>query len=140
MSLAELREQYEVEDKKFQEVRNRLVEQDTKLKALEDEWEDMVVQMYPTVSELFGKEPEDIETSTEADVKALAEKIVSLLKDSNYKELVRLAQRADFALGNREERKEMNLEHQCMYYITLLKSYFIHSHTDPNLVSKSLSN
>uniref|UniRef100_A0A8W7JGH8 Condensin complex subunit 1 n=1 Tax=Anopheles albimanus TaxID=7167 RepID=A0A8W7JGH8_ANOAL len=133
LSLAELRAQYEVEDKMFQQVRNRLVDQDTKLKALEEEWEDMVVQMYPTVSELFGKEPEDIETSTEADVKALADNIVSLLKDSNYTELVRLAQRADFALGNREERKEMNLEHQCMYYITLLKSYFIHSHTDPNL-------
>ncbi|XP_050089414.1 condensin complex subunit 1 isoform X2 [Anopheles aquasalis] len=133
LALVELREQYEVEDKKFQEVRNRLVDQDTKLKALEDEWEHMVAQMYPTVSELFGKEPEDIETSSDADVKALADNIVSLLKDGNYTELVRLAQRADFALGNREERKEMNLEHQCMYYMTLLKSYFIHSHTDPNL-------
>ncbi|ETN65880.1 condensin [Anopheles darlingi] len=133
LSLEELRAQYEVEDKKFQEVRNRLVDQDTKLKTLEEQWEDMVVQMYPTISELFQKEPEDIETSTEADVKALAGNIVSLLNDSNYTELVRLAQRADFALGNREERKEMNLEHQCMYYITLLKSYFIHSHTDPNL-------
>ncbi|XP_058058921.1 condensin complex subunit 1 [Anopheles bellator] len=133
LSLAELRSQYEEEDKKLQEIRNRLVEQDTKLKTLEEEWEELVVQMYPTVSELFSKEPEDIETSTEADVKALADGIVSLLKEENYKELVRLVQRADFALGNHDERKEMTLEHQCIYYITLLKSYFIHNHTDANL-------
>uniref|UniRef100_A0A182QXQ5 Condensin complex subunit 1 n=1 Tax=Anopheles farauti TaxID=69004 RepID=A0A182QXQ5_9DIPT len=133
LSLAELRAQYEEEDKKLQHLRTQMVEQSAKLKAVEEEWEDIVVQMYPTVTELFGKEPEDIETATEDDVKLLSESIVSLLKEENYKELVRLVQRADFALGNTEQRKEMNFEHQCMYYITLLKKYFLHGHTNNSL-------
>uniref|UniRef100_A0A182NKW6 Condensin complex subunit 1 n=1 Tax=Anopheles dirus TaxID=7168 RepID=A0A182NKW6_9DIPT len=133
LSLAELRTQYEEEDKKLQQLRTQLVEQSTKLKAVEEEWEDIVVQMYPIVTELFGKEPEDIETATEEDVKLLSESIIPLLKEANYKELVRLVQRADFALGNSEQRKERNFEHQCMYYITLLKSYFIHGHTNITL-------
>uniref|UniRef100_A0A182JZF4 Condensin complex subunit 1 n=1 Tax=Anopheles christyi TaxID=43041 RepID=A0A182JZF4_9DIPT len=133
LSLAELRTQYEEEDKKLQDLRTQLVEHDTKMKAVEEEWEEIVVQMYPTVAELFGKEPEDLETATEADVKLLSESIITLLKEENHKDLVRLVQRADFALGNSEQRKEMPFEHQCMYYITLLKSYFIHSHTNVTL-------
>lgn len=104
------------------------------MKAVEEEWEEIVVQMYPTLTELFGKEPEDLETATEADVKLLSESIISLLKEEKYQELVRLVQRADYALGNSEQRKEMTFEHQCMYYITLLKSYFIHGHTNVTLV------
>ncbi|XP_041765333.1 condensin complex subunit 1 isoform X1 [Anopheles merus] len=133
LSLAELRAQYEEEDKKLQDLRTQLVEQDTKMKAVEEEWEEIVVQMYPTLTELFGKEPEDLETATEADVKLLSESIISLLKEEKYQELVRLVQRADYALGNSEQRKEMTFEHQCMYYITLLKSYFIHGHTNVTL-------
>uniref|UniRef100_A0A182PMX8 Condensin complex subunit 1 n=1 Tax=Anopheles epiroticus TaxID=199890 RepID=A0A182PMX8_9DIPT len=133
LSLAELKAQYEEEDKKLQDLRTQLVEHDTKMKAVEEEWEDIVVQMYPTVTELFGKEPDDLETATEADVKLLSESIITLLKEENYKDLVRLVQRADFALGNSEQRKEMTFEHQCMYYITLLKSYFIHGHTNASL-------
>ncbi|XP_058115877.1 condensin complex subunit 1 [Anopheles ziemanni] len=133
LSLAELRAQYEEEDKQLQELRTKLVEQDTKMKAVEEEWEDIVVQMYPSVTELFAKEPEDIESATDDDVKQLSEQVVSLLKEEKYPELVRLVQRADFALGNREERQEMTFEHQCMYYIMLLKNYFIHNHMDNKL-------
>uniref|UniRef100_A0AAG5CMQ8 Condensin complex subunit 1 n=1 Tax=Anopheles atroparvus TaxID=41427 RepID=A0AAG5CMQ8_ANOAO len=133
LSLAELRSQYEEEDKQLQEIRSRLVEQDTKMKAIEEKWEDIVVQMYPSVTELFDKEPEDIESATAEDVKQLSESVVTLLKEEKYPELVRLVQRADYALGNREERKEMNFEHQCMYYIMLMKNYYIHSHVDATL-------
>ncbi|XP_053670152.1 condensin complex subunit 1 [Anopheles nili] len=133
LSLAELRTQYEEEDKKLQDLRTQLVEHDTKMKAVEEEWDDIVVQMYPTVTELFGQEPADIETATEDDVKILSEKIITLLKEENYQELVRLVQRADYALGNTEQRKEMNFDHQCVYYVALLKNYFIHAHTNAAL-------
>ncbi|XP_035900362.1 condensin complex subunit 1 isoform X2 [Anopheles stephensi] len=136
LSLAELRVQYEEEDKKLQDLRMQLVEHNNKMKAKEEEWEDIVVQMYPIVTELFGKEPDDLETATEADVKLLSDSILTMLKEENYKDLVRLVQRADYALGNSDERKEMNFEHQCMYYITLLKSYFIHAHMNTNLAAE----
>uniref|UniRef100_A0A182VSA9 Condensin complex subunit 1 n=1 Tax=Anopheles minimus TaxID=112268 RepID=A0A182VSA9_9DIPT len=133
LSLAELRSQYEEEDKKLQALRTQLVEHNTKMKTVEEEWENILVQMYPTVMELFGKEPDDIKTATEADVKLLSESIITLLKEENYKDLVRLVQRADYALGNSDQRKQMTTEHQCMYYITLLKNYYIHGHSNPTL-------
>uniref|UniRef100_A0A182MHJ2 Condensin complex subunit 1 n=1 Tax=Anopheles culicifacies TaxID=139723 RepID=A0A182MHJ2_9DIPT len=133
LSLAELKNQYEEEDKKLQNLRAQLVEHNTKMKTVEEEWEDIVVQMYPSVTELFGSEPDDIKTATEADVKLLSESIITLLKEENYKELVRLVQRADYALGNTDQRKQMTFEHQCMYYITLLKNYYIHGHSNPTL-------
>ncbi|XP_052888716.1 condensin complex subunit 1 isoform X2 [Anopheles moucheti] len=133
LSLAELKVKYEEEDKKLQDIRTQVVAHNTKMKTVEEEWENIVVQMYPIVTELFGKEPDDIKTATEADVKLLSESILTLLKEENYNELVRLVQRADYALGNNEQRMKMTFEHQCMYYITLLKSYYIHGHSDAAL-------
>uniref|UniRef100_A0A4Y0API6 Condensin complex subunit 1 n=1 Tax=Anopheles funestus TaxID=62324 RepID=A0A4Y0API6_ANOFN len=133
LSLAELRVKYEEEDKKLQDLRTQLVAHNTQMKTVEEEWEDILVQMYPTVTELFGKEPDDLKTATEADVKLLSESILTLLKEENYNELVRLVQRADYALGNHDQLKQMTVDHQCMYYITLMKNYYIHGHSNPTL-------
>ncbi|XP_055617518.1 condensin complex subunit 1 isoform X2 [Toxorhynchites rutilus septentrionalis] len=136
LSLAELRTQYEQADIRLQEIRTKLVEQGTVLKKIEEDWEDLTVQMYPVISEVLSKEnsSEDATQSegTMDDVGTLVKEIGPMIEGQRYKELIHLACKVDFALGNTESRKTLNVEQQCLYYMMVLKKYYITSRQGPN--------
>ncbi|XP_021694016.1 condensin complex subunit 1 isoform X2 [Aedes aegypti] len=137
LSLAELRTQYEEADKKLQEIRNKMVEQDTALKKTEEDWEDLTVQMFPIFSEELSRQNSSEEgtqiTGTDADVESLVKDIGTIIEGQRYKELLELACKVDYAIGNTETRKTLNVEQQCVYFLTVLKSYFINNRHGTNL-------
>ncbi|XP_058451548.1 condensin complex subunit 1 isoform X2 [Malaya genurostris] len=135
LSLAELKTQYEHADKKLQEIRDKMVEQDTALKKIEEDWEDITVQMYPTISEELSKDnaSEEQPEGTMDDVATLVKDIVAMVDGQRYKELIQLACKVDYALGNTESRKTLTIEQQILYYMTVLKSYYINSRIDKSL-------
>ncbi|XP_055595244.1 condensin complex subunit 1-like isoform X2 [Uranotaenia lowii] len=138
LSLAELRAQYEEADKKLQDIRNQMVEQDSALKQIEEDWEDQKVQMYPIFSEVLSNEnssedkPPESEGTME-DVEVLMRDIGSMIDGQRYKDLIHLAIKVDFAIGNSETRKELNVEQQCLYYLTVLKNYYVNCRRGKNL-------
>ncbi|XP_053684767.1 condensin complex subunit 1 isoform X2 [Sabethes cyaneus] len=140
LSLAELRTQYEQVDKQLQEIRDKMVEQDTALKKIEEDWDDLTVQMFPVISEVLSKENSSEDTThlegTLEDGKKLVEDIGDMIEGQRYKELVLLACKVDYALGNTETRKTFTVEQQCMYYLTVLKSYYINTKVDKDLNEK----
>ncbi|XP_065073141.1 condensin complex subunit 1 isoform X2 [Ochlerotatus camptorhynchus] len=137
LSLAELRTQYEEADKKLQEIRDKMVEQDTALKKTEEDWEDLTVQMYPIFSEELSRQNSSDEatqlTGTDADVESLVKDIGDIVEGQRYKELVHLACKVDYAIGNTETRKTLTVEQQCIYFLAVLKNYYINNRHGPNL-------
>ncbi|KAL1380388.1 hypothetical protein pipiens_014240 [Culex pipiens pipiens] len=136
LSLAELRKQYETEDGQLQEIRNKMVEQDAALKKTEEDWEDLTVQMYPVLSEVLAAEsssPSGAEGGTDEDIEKMVNEIGSIIEAQRYKELVQLALRVDYAVGNKETSKLLTVEQQCVYYMMFLKAYYVKNRHGPNL-------
>lgn len=137
LSLAELRTQYEEADVKLQEIRNKMVEQDTALKQSEEDWEDLTVQMYPVFSDVLSKENSSEDATqpegTMADVETLIKEIGNMIEGQRFKELIHLACKVDYAIGNTEGRKTLTVEQQVLYYLTVLKGYFINSRLGTNM-------
>ncbi|XP_055539807.1 condensin complex subunit 1 isoform X2 [Wyeomyia smithii] len=140
LSLAELRTQYEQVNEKLQEIRDKMVEQDTALKKIEEDWEDLTVQMYPVISEVLSKENSAEDTGhlegTIEDGKKFVAEIGDMIAGQRFKELVLLACKVDYALGNTETRKTFTVEQQCLYYLTVIKSYYINTKIDKELNEK----
>ncbi|KAH8363527.1 hypothetical protein KR084_011342 [Drosophila pseudotakahashii] len=124
LSLDELRAKHEHEVKAMETLNEVLEEERKQEEKLNDEFSTLAPELLPCIEANLREFP-DMQFDKEESDETLLERIVPLMREKNYKDVIVLVRKVDFLAGNQSMSSLLKHEEHCVYVLALLKSYHL---------------
>lgn len=134
LSLEQIEKQYEEEEKKLDELRQKRTEVVPIIEEIHQRWEAMETDVMTVIINNVSQPVEPVRNGEV--LRDIGPIIGGLIDEGNYLEAFQKVRRSDTV--NEEEVSNMTFEQKCQYYLMLLKSYFL-MHKQPNDYSTELT-
>ncbi|XP_017000581.2 condensin complex subunit 1 [Drosophila takahashii] len=124
LSLDELRAKHEHEVKAMETLNEVLEEERKQEEKLNEEFGALAPELLPCIEANLREFP-DMQFDKEESDETLLERIVPLMREKNYKDVIVLVRKVDFLAGNQSMSSLLKHEEHCVYVLALLKSYHL---------------
>ncbi|XP_017131414.1 condensin complex subunit 1 [Drosophila elegans] len=124
LSLEELRAKHEHEVLAMEKLNEVLEEERKQEEKLNDEFSTLAPELLPFIESNLTEFP-DMQFDKEESDETLLERIVPLMREKNYKDVIVLVRKVDFLAGNQNMSSLLKHEEHCVYVLALLKTYHL---------------
>ncbi|EDW53379.1 condensin complex subunit 1 [Drosophila sechellia] len=124
LSIDELRAKHEHEVQAMEKLNEVLEEERKQEEKLNDEFSSLAPELLPFIEENLTEFP-DMQFDKEESDETLMERIIPLMREKNYKDVIVLVRKVDFLAGNQNMSSLLKHEEHCVYVLALLKTYHL---------------
>ncbi|XP_036674153.3 condensin complex subunit 1 [Drosophila suzukii] len=124
LSLDELRAKHEHEVQAMEKLNEVLEEERKQEERLNDEFSTLAPELLPCI-EANLKEFPDMQFDKEETDETLLERIVPMMREKNYKDVIVLVRKVDYLAGNQSMSSLLKHDEHCVYVLALLKTYHL---------------
>lgn len=124
LSIDELRAKHAKEVEAMEKLDEVLQEERQQQEQLNEEWGTLAPDLLPFIEENLTEFP-NMQFDKEESDEALLQKIVPLMREKNYKEVIVLVRKVDFLAGNQALSSQLKHEEHCVYVLALMKTYHL---------------
>ncbi|EDX14871.1 condensin complex subunit 1 [Drosophila simulans] len=124
LSIDELRAKHEHEVQAMEKLNEVLEEERKQEEKLNDEFSSLAPELLPFIEDNLTEFP-DMQFDKEESDETLMERIIPLMREKNYKDVIVLVRKVDFLAGNQNMSSLLKHEEHCVYVLALLKTYHL---------------
>ncbi|EDV53204.1 condensin complex subunit 1 [Drosophila erecta] len=124
LSIDELRTKHEHEVQAMEKLNEVLEEERKQEEKLNDEFSTLAPELLPFIEANLTEFP-DMQFDKEESDETLMERIIPLMREKNYKDVIVLVRKVDFLAGNQDMSSLLKHEEHCVYVLALLKTYHL---------------
>ncbi|KAH8258183.1 hypothetical protein KR038_007382 [Drosophila bunnanda] len=124
LSIDELRAKHAKEVEAMEKLDEVLQEERQQQEQLNEEWGTLAPDLLPFIEENLTEFP-DMQFDKEESDEALLQKIVPMMREKNYKEVIVLVRKVDYLAGNQALSSQLKHDEHCVYVLALLKTYHL---------------
>ncbi|KAH8386028.1 hypothetical protein KR200_008218 [Drosophila serrata] len=124
LSIDELRAKHAKEVEAMEKLDEVLKEERQQQEQLNEEWGTLAPDLLPFIEENLTEFP-DMQFDKEESDEALLQKIVPMMREKNYKEVIVLVRKVDYLAGNQTLSSQLKHDEHCVYVLALMKTYHL---------------